>query len=128
MPMTEDMELLGEYVARDSQAAFETLLNRHVNLVYSTALRMVRDPGLAGEVTQTTFIILTKKARTLGPGTILSGWLYRTAQFAAARALRTEYRRREREQEAAKMQTEQSNSMWEELSPLLDQAMAQLGE
>ena len=48
MPMTDDMELLQEYVARDSQAAFETLLNRHVNLVYSTALRLVRDPGLAG--------------------------------------------------------------------------------
>ncbi len=124
------MQLLQEFVARDSQEAFETLLNRHVNLVYSTALRLVRDPMLASEVTQTAFIILAKKARLLGSGTILSGWLYRTTQFAAARALRTEYRRREREQEAAKMQTEQSNSnsVWEELSPLLDQAMAQLGE
>jgi len=128
MPMTEDMELLREYVARDSQAAFETLLNRHVNLVYSTALRLVRDPTMAGEVTQSTFIILAKKARTLGSGTVLSGWLYRTTQFVAARALRTEYRRREREQEAAKMQTEQRNRVWEELSPLLDEAMARLGD
>jgi RNA polymerase sigma factor (sigma-70 family) len=130
MPPTNDMELLREFVVSDSQEAFETLLNRHINLVYSTALRMVRDPSLAGEVTQTTFIILAKKARLLGSGTVLSGWLYRTTQFAAARALRTEYRRREREEEAAKMQTEQSdsNSMWEELAPFLDQAMAQLGE
>lgn len=128
MPMTEDMELLGEYVARDSQAAFETLLNRHVNLVYSTALRLVRDPTLAGEVTQSTFIVLAKKARTLGSETVLSGWLYRTTQYVAARALRTEYRRREREQEAAKMQTEQSNPVWDELSPLLDEAMARLGD
>src|SRR3984957_8057250 len=124
------MELLREFVVSDSQEAFETLLNRHVNLVYSTALRMVRDPSLASEVTQTTFIILAKKARLLGSGTVLSGWLYRTTQYAAARAMRTEYRRREREEEAAKMQTEtsNSNSMWEELAPLLDQAMAQLGE
>src|ERR1700748_3611627 len=128
MPPTNDMELLREFVASDSQEAFETLLNRHVNLVYSTALRMVRDPVLANEVTQTTFIILAKKARTLGAGTVLSGWLYRTTQFAAARALRTESRRRERENEAAKMHTEQSESVWEELSPVLDQAMAQLGE
>jgi RNA polymerase sigma factor (sigma-70 family) len=130
MPHTEDMQLLQDFVARDSQEAFETLLNRHVNLVYSTALRLVRDPMLASEVTQTTFIILAKKARALPSGTVISGWLYRTTQFAAARALRTECRRREREQEAAKMQTEQTNTdaVWEELSPLLDQAMAQLGE
>src|ERR1700735_4344186 len=104
MPMTEDMKLLEDYVARETHAAFETLLTRHVNLVYSTALRMVRDPSLASEVTQTTFIILAKKARLLGSGTVLSGWLYRTTQYAAARAMRTEYRRREREEEAAKMQ------------------------
>ncbi len=130
MPSHDDMELLREYVARDSQTAFEELLKRHVNLVYSTALRLVREPALAGEVTQTAFIILSRKAHTLRSGTILSGWLYRTTQFAAARALRTEMRRRQREQEAVKMQTEPSNpnSIWEELSPLLDEAMGKLGE
>src|SRR5580693_8312726 len=123
MPAAEDMELLRDFVARDSQEAFETLLKRHVNLVYSTALRLVRDPSLASEVTQTTFIILAKKASRLGSNVVLSGWLYRTTHFAATRALRTECRRREREEEAAKMQNEQAESIWEALAPLLDQAM-----
>src|SRR5580692_2445632 len=98
MPL-DDMQLLRDYVEHGSEAAFEAILNRHVNLVYSTALRQVREAHLAGEVTQTTFIILARKARSFGSGTILSGWLYRTAQFAASRALRTEARRRHRERE-----------------------------
>jgi RNA polymerase sigma factor (sigma-70 family) len=128
MPMADDMELLREFAAHDSQEAFELLLNRHVHLVYSTALRLVRNPALADEVTQTVFIILARKAGRLGSKVVLSGWLYRTTQFAAARALRTEFRRREREREAIEMQTEKINSTWEELAPLLDRAMARLGE
>ena len=126
MPLSEDMELLQEYVVRNSDSAFEAILKRHVNLVYSTALRQVRDPGLANDVTQTTFIILARKARSLNQSTILSGWLYRTTMFAASRAMRTEYRRRERDNEALKMQTEQSESCWEELAPVLDDAMGRL--
>ncbi len=126
MSPLEDMDLLRAYVELDSDVAFETILNRHVNLVYSTALRQVRDAALASEVTQTTFIILARKAKTLRRETVLSGWLYRTAQFAAGRALRTEARRRERDQEAAQMQNEQTDSIWEQLAPLLDRAMAHL--
>lgn len=128
MLLMDDMQLLRAYVTEGSEKAFETILNRHLNLVYSTALRQVRDPDLAGEVTQTTFIILARKAGSLSSGTVLAGWLYKTAQFAAARALRTEARRREREMEAARMQSEADDSIWDQLSPILDQAMADLGE
>src|SRR5579883_2922015 len=120
MLLMEDMQLLRAYVEQGSEDAFKTILDRHLNLVYSTALRQVRDPVLASEVTQTTFIILARKAGSLGSGTIFAGWLYRTAQFAASRALRTEARRRERETEAAQMQTETHESMWEHLAPILD--------
>jgi RNA polymerase sigma factor (sigma-70 family) len=127
MQLLDDMQLLQAYVDDGSEEAFETILNRHLNLVYSAALRQVHDPAMAKEVTQTTFIIFAQKAHSLGKGTVIAGWLYKTAQFAAARALRTELRRREREREAALMHTESSESIWEQLSPILDQAMAQLG-
>ena len=98
-----DWELLQEYAKHRSEAAFAELVQRHLNWVYSAALRQVGDPHLAEDVTQAVFVLLARKAGSLRPGTILSGWLFRTTRFVAARALRTEYRRKAREQTAVTM-------------------------
>ena len=62
MPDVTDMELVREYCARQSEPAFETLVHRHVNLVYSTALRQVGNPAQAEEITQAVFVILARKS------------------------------------------------------------------
>ncbi len=127
--MNDDMALVREYTARHSEEAFATLVSRHVGLVHSAAMRQVRDPHLAGEITQTVFIILARKAGALDSNTILPGWLYRTANYVSAAALKIQHRRERREQEAymqAMTRETQPDSVWEELSPLLDDAMAQL--
>ena len=127
--MNDDMDLVREYAARQSEQAFATLVSRHVHLVYSAALRQVRDSHLAGEITQTVFIILARKAESLDPKTILPGWLYRTTRFVAGAALKREARRQLREQEAhmqAVTDPNPTDSSWEQLSPFLDEAMAQL--
>ena len=98
--MTDDIELVRDYAARQSEGAFETLVSRYINLVYSSALRQVCDSHLAEEVTQAVFIILARKAGSLGPKTILPSWLHRTACYAAADALKRQRRRAIREQEA----------------------------
>jgi DNA-directed RNA polymerase specialized sigma24 family protein len=74
--MDDDMGLVRQYAASQSEAAFATLVERHSALVYSAALRQVGDSHAAQEITQAVFIILARKARALGPGTILSAWFW----------------------------------------------------
>jgi RNA polymerase sigma factor (sigma-70 family) len=129
--MTEDMELVRQYANHQGENVFATLVSRHINLVYSAAWRQVRDPHLAEEVAQTVFIILARKAGSLSPRTILPGWLFRTVRYVASAALKRETRRQRREQEAFMQSAtlaNETNPLWEQLSPLLDEAMSALRE
>ena len=127
----DDLTLLRQYATNHSEAAFETLVSRHVRLVYSAARRQVRDPHLAEEVTQAVFIILAQKAGRISDGTILSGWLFRTTRYVAMAQIRAATRRSQYEQEAH-LQSEEPrnppNPIWDQIAPLLDDALAQLGE
>jgi RNA polymerase sigma factor (sigma-70 family) len=125
-----DMELLREYDRQGSEAAFATLVQRHVSLVYSAALRHVGIAAHAEEITQAVFVILARKAARLRPDTILESWLYETTRLTALSFRRGERRRQFREQEAYMQSTLQESadaSTWNQLAPLLDEAMARLG-
>jgi RNA polymerase sigma factor (sigma-70 family) len=129
--LNDDLTLLQEYARRNSEAAFAALVARHVNLVYSVALRSVRDPHLAEEITQAVFIVLARKADSLGGKTILPGWLCRTARYASANALTIQRRRQRREQEAhmqSILNEAEPAETWNQIAPLLDGAMEQLGQ
>jgi len=126
-----DQQLLRDYSAHRTEAAFAELVRRHVDFVYSAAVRMVRDAHLAQDVTQGVFVTLAQNARQLTERPTLSGWLHRTAQNLAANVVRTDVRRRIREQEAVTMNELLSatpDASWEQISPELDAALGELNE
>ncbi|HYG36220.1 MAG TPA: sigma-70 family RNA polymerase sigma factor, partial [Clostridia bacterium] len=128
--MTDSGALLQEYVVGRSEAAFGQLVTRHVDMVYSTALRVVGgDAHLARDVTQIVFADLAHKARSLPANLVLGGWLHQHTFFVAAQTVRAEKRRQAREKEAVFMQDSNeasSDSVWQQLAPVLDEAMARL--
>src|SRR5690348_18405106 len=123
MQAMDDMTLLREYATRHSEAAFEELVKRRIGFVYSAALRQVREPHRAEEITQAVFIILAQKAGKISGGgwlrrprrnevrrqgaatTNLIGWLFKTTRFAALAQIRAITKRRRHEQEV-QMQVE----------------------
>jgi RNA polymerase sigma factor (sigma-70 family) len=129
--MTDDGQLLRQYLEERSEAAFTELVRRHVNVVYFAALRRVGgDRHLAHDVAQSVFADLARKAPTLKDRPVLIGWLYTSTRFAAAQAVRTEQRRRTHEQEAQIMHELNSTpeSNWNQLRPVIDDAMDELNE
>ena len=65
MPDVNDMDLVREFAGRNSESAFAELVRRHINLVYSVALRFAGNSEDAQDVTQAVFIILARKAAGL---------------------------------------------------------------
>jgi len=126
-----DQELLRDYAQNRSEAAFTQLARRHVDLVYSAALRMVHDGHLAEDVTQNVFLALAQNAWRLRNRCALPGWLHHTTLHLAANAVRADVRRRVREQEAAVMNellAAESGPNWELIAPHLDAAVGELSE
>ena len=125
------MDLVRQYARQNSEADFTELVRRHINLVYSVALRFTGNASDAEDVTQAVFIILAKKAATLRDGTVLIGWLYEATRLTAGGVLRTKNRRQAREQEAymqSNLHASDTDSLWRQLAPHLEAAMAKLGE
>ncbi len=129
--MTTDAELLRQFAATRSEAAFAELVRRHVNLVYSAALRQANgDEHLAKDVAQMVFADLARKAGSLARRETLTGWLYTSAHFAAVKIVRGENRRRDREEKFMREPISETapDADWEKLRPTLDDAMHELNE
>src|SRR6266498_36058 len=123
-----DLQLLARYTRHHAEDAFAELVRRHLDLVYSAALRQVRSPQLAEEVAQSVFINLARHAPRLAPDTILTAWLYQVTRREAIDVVRREARRQLREQIATEINAMNAAADWSHIGPLLDEAMHALGE
>jgi len=131
--MSDDAELLRRYANENSEPAFAELVQRHLGLVYHAALRQVGgDAHRAQDVAQTVFTDLARKAEALARRPVLAGWLYTSTRYAAAQVVRSERRRRVREQEAHTMNENLSDPTpaadWEHMRPVIDDALQALNE
>ncbi len=122
-----DQQLLCDYAEHHSDAAFGELVRRHLDAVYSAALRMTAEEQSARDTAQAVFVALAQNSTQLADHPVLSGWLHCTARNLAAKSVRSEVRRRAREQEAAAMnQLLTAESVWEHVAPHLDAALGEL--
>ena len=129
--MTDTRLLLDDFARHKSETAFREIVSRYLNLVYSSALRMVDgDEHRAKDVAQIVFADLARKAGELSPEVMLGGWLHRHTCFVAANTLRGERRRLARERKAVEMNLLQDDSDvdFSRLAPLLDETINQLEE
>jgi RNA polymerase sigma factor (sigma-70 family) len=127
--MTDSQTLLAQYSGTGSEAAFRELVSRYIDLVYSTAFRLVGgDAQSAQDVAQTVFVALANKAGTLPQDVMLGGWLHQHTRFVAGKFVRTERRRQLRERQAAEMNAieDHSESNLAQVAPVLDEAIGQL--
>ena len=129
--MKPDCELLHQYAEAGDEAAFAEVVHRHISLVHASAVRLLNgNATMAQDVTQVVFTDLARKAAALSLHTSVAGWLHTSVRFAAANAVRSEQRRRQREQEASAMsdQTTPTETAWMQMLPLIDEAVGQLHE
>jgi RNA polymerase sigma factor (sigma-70 family) len=125
--MTENQTLLRQYTTQGSREALDGLIRRHMDLVYSSALRQVRDPHLAEDVTQAVFLILVQKAGTIRDGVAVGGWLLAVTRRAAVHAMNKRNLDRRHDEAIAKPElAEAQAAAWEQVAPVLDGAMAAL--
>jgi RNA polymerase sigma factor (sigma-70 family) len=127
--MTDSQSLLREYAKTGSDAAFRELVDRYINLVYSTALRRVDgDTHRAQDICQIVFLDLARTASKLSSAVMVGGWLHRHTCFVALNIIRQEHRRETREQQAVEMNNLNDTSGYSALASILDDAINHLEE
>ena len=124
-----DGELLCAFVRGREAGVFEELARRHVDWVYSAALRMTGEPGMAEDVTQGVMLARWRKAEGLQGHPSVVSWLFRATRFGASALIRAERRRKAYEAGSAgggAVADPAAAAEWEEIRGRLEEAVGRL--
>ncbi|MBY0525376.1 MAG: RNA polymerase sigma factor [Gemmataceae bacterium] len=122
-----DEQLLECFTAQQDEGAFAALLRRHGPMVLAACRRVLGD---ADDAFQATFLILIRKARSIGRPERLGNWLYGVAHRTALDARANRARRQARERQVAEMPAAEApvDAVWQDLRPILDDELSRLPE
>jgi RNA polymerase sigma factor (sigma-70 family) len=125
-----DAELLGRFVSRHDEAAFELLVWRHGGMVWGTCRRLLRDAHDAEDAFQATFLALARQAGSISKREAVAGWLHRVASRTARHARAAAAKRARHERQAARrlpaVATDEADGS--DLRGLLDEELNRLPE
>src|SRR6185503_10504332 len=111
----------------NARASLQTLVERYLVFVHSSALRRTGDAVQAAEVTRAVFLVLARRARR--PKTVLAGWLFHVTAVACRKLKRFGRLRRlwqwiSRE---PRLSLPPDATLWTRLAPQMDRALERLG-
>src|SRR5262245_19690150 len=123
-----DADLLDRFVHTRDEEAFTALLRRHGPAVLGVCRRVLSDPADAEDAFQATFLVLLRKAGSIGRPASLAGWLYGVAYRTALEARSRAARRRAKERQAVPPPPGETTPqvVWADLRPVLDEEVSRL--
>jgi RNA polymerase sigma factor (sigma-70 family) len=127
-PEIADAELVARFIDQADELAFEVLVRRHGAMVLRVCRRLLRDSHDAEDAFQATFLLLLRKARSIGKQGSVASWLYKVAYRVALRAQQRSARRLAPLNEEPPAPGEEAEAAWRDLRPVLDQELNRLPE
>src|SRR6266699_3067596 len=85
---TSDRKCLESWARHRDADSLQTLVERYLGFVHSSALRWTGDAAQAAEVTRAVFLVLARRARRLRKNTVLAGWLFHVIAVACRKLKR----------------------------------------
>jgi RNA polymerase sigma factor (sigma-70 family) len=125
-----DGQLLEEYVRRRDKAAIAALIQRHGQMVWGVSRRILRNPHDAEDAFQATFLVLVRRADSIGSRELVANWLYGVARQTALKARAMKAKRRNREMQVSEIPEPivESSRTWDDIQPVLDEEISRLPE
>jgi RNA polymerase sigma factor (sigma-70 family) len=125
-----DQQLLDRFVRQREEAAFDALVRRHGPLVLGVCRRVLHNGHDAEDVFQAAFLVLARKAGSIGKRASVSSWLYQVAYRMALKARKQASNRQRRERQAARRDEADplAKVTGRELLAVLDEELQNLAE
>jgi RND family efflux transporter MFP subunit len=123
-----DAQLLERFIVRKEEAAFEELTARHGPMVLAACRQLLREPQGAEDAFQATFLVLVRRAASIGKCDQLAGWLYGVAHRVAARTRAQKVRQSQRERQGVDIVAVEPSSQtsWDDRLPAIHEEINRL--